>query len=207
MRIYGLTGGIGSGKSEAAKRFAHHGIPVIDADKVAHELLEPGGAAEQRVIDEFGDEIVTNGHIDRAKLADRVFADDQARECLNKIVHPMIAAHIADRCRALARQGADLVVVDAALLGEGGLPAGRADWLDGLILVTCPREIRECRLVENRGMSRAEVRRRLDAQTPPEQKKAMADRIIDNSGSLRELYAKVDSIIDDIGLFQGQTLK
>ncbi len=200
MRIYGVTGGIGSGKSEAAKRFAHHGIPVIDADKAAHELIEPGGGAEQPVINEFGDEIVANGHVDRAKLAEQVFSDDQARKRLNRIVHPMIAAHIAERCRALAREGAELVVVDAALLGEGGLPVGRDDWLDGLILVSCPRETRERRLVENRGMSRAEVRRRMDAQTPPEQKEAIADWIIDNSGSLRELYANVDSIIDDIKL-------
>lgn len=193
MRIIGLTGGAGSGKSEAAKRFAQRGIPVIDADKVGHDVISPGGAAEQTVQAAFGDDVCVSGTIDREKLAAAVFGDAAALRRLNEIVHPAIAREIVLQCRALAEAGHRAVVIDAALLAENG---AREPWLDGLIVVACPREERLRRLVALRGMRREDAERRLRMQTPPEAKAALADWVIENTGSLADLYARVDEVID-----------
>lgn len=195
MRIYGLTGGTGSGKSEAARRFEMRGIPVIDADAIGHEVIAPGGAAEKAVIQAFGPGIVTDGAVDRVKLGARVFSDTAARQQLNAIVHPAIAFEIAMRCAALADQGHDAVIVDAALIAENGR---KEDYLSGLMVVTCPAEERVRRLVAHRGIEEAEARRRIAAQTPPEEKLALADWVIDNSGTKEALHARVDAIAGEL---------
>lgn len=195
MRIIGLTGGAGSGKSEAAKRFAERGIPVIDADKIGHEVIGPGGAAEQDVIAAFGEAVCVSGIINRDKLAAAVFGDAAALQRLNAIVHPAIAREIARRCRALAEAGPPAVIIDAALLAENGV---REPWLDGLIVVACPREERLRRLVDRRGMRRDDADRRLRVQAPPETKFAAADWVIDNAGSLADLRRRVDEVVDRI---------
>ena len=195
MRIYGLTGGTGSGKSEAARRFQEHGIPVIDADAAGHEAIAPGGAAERKVIAAFGEGILTNGEIDRAKLGAIVFADQTAREKLNAIVHPAIREGIGQRCAAFAREGHDLVVVDAALIGEG---LARGMHLDGVILVMAPAHLRRKRLMEGRGLTRAEADRRMAAQVPPAKKLAMADWVIHNESDKDTLYARVDAIVQEL---------
>jgi dephospho-CoA kinase len=195
MRIYGLTGGTGSGKSEAARRFEMRGIPVIDADAIGHEVIAPGGAAEKAVIQAFGPGIVTDGAVDRAKLGARVFSDTAARQQLNAIVHPAIAFEIAMRCAALADQGHDAVIVDAALIAEN---RRKEDYLSGLMVVTCPAEERVRRLVAHRGIEEAEARRRIAAQTPPEEKLALADWVIDNSGTKEALHARVDAIAGEL---------
>lgn len=191
MRVYGLTGGTGSGKSEAARRFAELGFPVIDADAVGHDVIAPGGAAERAVIEAFGPDIVTAGAIDRAKLGAIVFRDDAARKRLNAIVHPAIGMAIAMRCAALAEKGHGAVVVDAALIAENGR---KEDYLSGLILVMSPVELRIQRLIEHREIDLAEARRRIASQTAPETKLALADWVIDNSGTKEELYRQVDAI-------------
>lgn len=195
MRIYGITGGIGSGKSEAARRFAERGVPVIDADAIGHDVIGPGGAAEQAVIGAFGPEVLTDGAIDRAKVSARVFRDDDARRQLNAIVHPAIGMAIAVRCAALAEAGHDTALIDAALLAENGR---KDDFLAGLIVVTCPTEERIRRLVAHRGIEEAEARRRIAAQTPPEHKIAIADWVIDNSGTKEELRARVDALAEEL---------
>ncbi len=195
MRIYGLTGGTGSGKSEVAKHFAKRGIPVIDADKVGHSLLEPGGAAVDAVIEAFGHGILTNGRIDRAKLGDIVFAEREARRRLNAVVHPLLTRAIAEQCAALARQGRKVAIIDAALLAEGGK---RDAWLDGLIVVTCSPEIRRRRLVEACDITPERAQQRIAAQTPPETKVPLADWVIENEGALEELRACVDQVADEI---------
>ena len=186
-----MTGGAGSGKSAAAKRFAERGIPVIDADKIGHEVIGPGGAAEQAVMAAFGEAVATSGTIDREKLAAAVFGDAAALRQLNALVHPAIAREVMARCRALAEAGHAAVVIDAALLAERG---EREPWLDGLIVVDCPRAERLRRLVELRGMAREDVERRLNMQTPPESKLAAADWVIENTGTRADLYARVDDI-------------
>ena len=195
MKIIGLTGGTGSGKSTAARRFEERGIPVIDADRIGHELIAPGGAAEASVIAAFGDDIVESGTIDRAKLGAKVFASDDARLKLNAIVHPALFAEIARRAMAHAESGAEAVMVDAALLAENG---SKDAWLAGLVLVDAPVEVRVQRLREGRGIDEAESRRRIAAQTDPESKRAAADWIIDNGSGLEALYAQVDAVAEAI---------
>lgn len=199
MRIYGLTGGTGGGKSEAARRFASHGIPIIDADAIGHEVIAPGGAAEQAVAAAFGPAILTDGAIDRAKLGALVFRDDDARRKLNSIVHPAIGMAIAMRCAALAEEN-ELVLIDAALIAENGK---KEDYLNGLILVLCPDALRVQRLVANRNIDEAEARRRIAAQTPPERKLALADWVIDNSGGIEALHARVDEIAGELKTHAG----
>ena len=195
MKVIGLTGGTGSGKSTAARRFADRGIPVIDADVIGHELIAPGGAAEAAVIERFGDAALTCGTIDRAKLGAIVFADPQALAALNAIVHPLLAAEIAARCAAHASAGARACVIDAALLGEG---AALEPWLDGLVLVAAPVETRVHRLRVHRGMDEAAARARIGAQVDPERKRALARWVIQNDGSLAELYERVDAVIAEL---------
>lgn len=195
MRIYGLTGGTGSGKSEAGRRFSELGIPVIDADAIGHEVIAPGGAAEKDVIAAFGEDIVSHGAIDRAKLGARIFADNAARRRLNGLVHPAIRMEIAARCAELAEKGSPIAIIDAALIGENGR---RDEFLSGIILVLCPEEERVRRLVRSRGLSEDEARRRVASQTPPEAKLAIADWVIENKGTLEKLYTEVDRIADEL---------
>jgi dephospho-CoA kinase len=195
MRIYGLTGGIGSGKSEVARRFEDLDIPVIDADRIGHEVLGPGGAAVEAVAAAFGPGVLSESAIDRKKLARIVFADKAAIEKLNAIVHPAIGRVIAERCIDLAAEGREVVVVDAAVLAEGGR---REEWLDGLILVTCREDLRLSRLVQLRGMDAEEARRRIASQTAPETKMPLADWVIENEGDLDRLHERVDRVAAEI---------
>lgn len=195
MRLIGLTGGVGSGKSEAARCFLEFGLPVIDADKVGHDVISPGGAAAEAVTEAFGPDVTVDGVIDRAKLAEVVFRDVAARRKLNDIVHPAIMLEVGTRCAQLADDGHDVVLVEAALLGERG---ARDPWLSGLILVTCPRALRIERLAAIRGMLPDDTERRMAAQTSPEQKVAFADWVIDNSGTLDALRARVEEVVHAI---------
>lgn len=195
MRVYGLTGGIASGKSEVARRFEELGLPVIDADRIGHALLEPGGEAAGAVLEAFGYDVETCGKIDREKLAKVVFPDREARLRLNAITHPAIAGKIAARCAELARDGHAAVIVEAALLAEDGT---RDAWLDGLIVVVCPAETRLCRLVELRGMDRAQARMRIEAQTPDDVKRPAADWAIANTGTLEELRVRAEGVAKEV---------
>lgn len=195
MRLYGLTGGIGSGKTEAAARFETHGIPVIDADRIGHDALAPGGKAEAAVRGQFGEEIFSCGRIDREKLGARVFTDETARARLNAIVHPVIFEEIGTRCREYAVEGHAAALVEAALLGEHGR---KEPFLDGLVLVLCPLDLRVRRLLENRDLTEAEARQRMAAQTPPETKRPLADWVIENTGPVEALHAQVDAVVEAI---------
>lgn len=195
IRIYGLTGGTGSGKSAAARRFEEHGIPVVDADKVGHRVLAPGGAAEDAVKGAFGDRVVTNGHIDRAKLGAIVFADQGALATLNRLVQPALFLGISEDLERLAEDGYMHAIIDAALLAESGRKEGI---LCGLILVLADHDLRVRRLVELRGITEEEAEQRIAAQTPPEKKIQAADWVIHNTGSLEDLYNRVDHIVTAI---------
>ena len=167
MKMYGLTGGIGAGKSEVGRCFADRGIPVLDADTVAHETLEPGGAAVDGVLEAVGDGMPTCDRIDLAILGAIVFRNAEALDTLNGLVHPAVRTSIAQQCAALMQQGHDAVIVEAALHGEDGQLSPE---MSGLILVTCPQEERIRRLVANRGMTKEEALRIIEAQSPPEKK-------------------------------------
>lgn len=201
MRLYGLTGGAGSGKSEAARRFSLEGIPVIEADRVGHELLEPGGAAVDAVMASFGREITTDGAIDRAKLAECVFGNEEALRRLNTLLHPLIIQEITRHVAALAEAGHNTAIIEAALIAEN---AKRPPWLNGLIVVICREDIRIERLARLRGMDPRQARKRIEAQTPPEKKIPLADWIIVNEDTLETLWSRVDEIAAAIKASSGE---
>ncbi|MDR1062542.1 MAG: dephospho-CoA kinase [Azoarcus sp.] len=188
LRI-GLTGGIGSGKSAAAARFAGHGIAVVDTDAIAHELTAPGGAALPALRAAFGGAVVAgDGGLDRARMRALVFADPAERARLEAILHPLIEAESLRRCAGDARP---YVIVDIPLLVETGRWRARCD---RVCVVDCPREIQIARVAERNGHSRAEIETIIAAQASREARLAIADDIIDNSGPLDALHAQVDAL-------------
>jgi dephospho-CoA kinase len=185
--LVGLTGGIGSGKSTVSALLAERGAEIIDADRIAREVVLPGTPAWCKIRDHFGPEVLlADGYIDRAALAGKVFADPAKLALLNQITHPEIFARIADRLEEL--HGRDVVVVlDAALLLETGL-AQRVD----MVLVThSPKELRVERLAV-RGLGSQQTKARMASQLSEDERIAHADLVIDNSGSLEDLVEQVD---------------
>jgi dephospho-CoA kinase len=178
----GLTGGIGAGKSEVSRRLAAQGAVVIDADAIAREVVEPGTDGLAEVVEAFGPEVLRpDGGLDRPKVGEVVFADPERRGRLNAIIHPLVGARMAELERE-AGPGA-IVVHDVPLIAEGG----RADAYDVVVVVDAPARVQAERLVRSRGMTREQARARMAAQASREQRLAIADIVIDNSGSLAEL--------------------
>lgn len=189
--LVGLTGGIGSGKSAVARLLVEHGARAIDADATAREVVERGSEGLRAVVDEFGADVLDeNGGLDRARLADLVFADAQARQRLNSIVHPLVAA----RTEAMLADGAtgEVVVYDVPLLVEGSVQ-DQHDF-DLIIVVEAPEELRIHRLVRDRGMTEDQVRARMASQASDEQRRAVADVVLVNDGSATDLAHAVDQI-------------
>lgn len=185
MLIVGLTGGIASGKSEAARIFRELGARVIDADALSREVMVPHSECWQKVTAAFGSAITKEDlSIDREKLAGIVFADPNKRLQLNALVHPAILQKIEEMLAALAEEEQDaLVVIDAALLVETGVYRN----CDRVIVISASEEIQYERLRKRDGMSREAAQKRIDAQLPLDEKVAVADHVINNDGSLEEL--------------------
>ena len=189
MRI-ALTGGIGSGKSTVSRLLQAKGAVIVDADAIAREIVEPGEPALGEIVDAFGPEMIAaDGTLDRARLAAVVFADGAALARLNEITHPRIAARSAELLSA-APEGA-VVVYDMPLLVEQG-PQALAGW-DAIVVVDAPDEVRLERLVA-RGMEREDATRRLEAQVGREERRAVADHVLDNSRDLPSLARQVDDL-------------
>ena len=196
MKIIGLTGGIGSGKSAAAQCFRDAGIPVIDADSTGHRLLETDPDIRQALLETFGDSILdSDGVIAREKLAELVFRDDALRKQINSILHPAIIAEVGRQCTAHHAVGCEAVIVEAALIGESGK---RDAWLTELILVTASSDTRIERLVRFRNFSHEDAARRIAAQLSPERKRAIANWVIENDGDLEALQSRVLQITEEI---------
>jgi dephospho-CoA kinase len=196
--LVGLTGGIGSGKSTVARRFAARGWPVVDADEVAREIVEPGEPTLADLAARFGAEVLReDGSLDRPALARVAFADDAARADLDRLTHPRIAARIAERLAILGAEQADdgslIAVVDHPLLIETG-QAGR---FDAVVVVLAPEEVRVARLTD-RGLDEADARARMRAQTDDDRRRAVATHVIDNDGELADLEAAVAEVADRI---------
>jgi dephospho-CoA kinase len=191
MLKMGLTGGIASGKSAVAAMLREMGFPVLEADVVAHKLLEPGQAAHDDVLREFGADLAdTTGKIDRTKLGALVFADPAKLAKLNKIIHPRVEEIVMRQFEEWQRAGVkDAGFVEAALLVEAGI----ADKLDGLVVVFCLSE-QQLERLRARGMSEAEAKRRLAAQLPVEEKLKRATVAIDSTGTLQETRAQVRAL-------------
>ncbi|MDT0264325.1 dephospho-CoA kinase [Jatrophihabitans lederbergiae] len=187
MRI-GLTGGMGSGKSTAAARFAELGAVVIDSDLIAREVLAPGTPGLARVVQRFGEGVLgADRSLDRPRLGTIVFADPAALADLNAIVHPLVR-HRSDELATAAGEGA-VLVHDVPLLVENGMAAG----FDAVVVVEAPLELRLERL-SGRGMTPDVARSRIAAQATDEQRREVATVVLDNSGSVVQLRARVDAV-------------
>ena len=191
MLRLGLTGGIASGKSAVAAMLREMGFAVLDADSLAHKLIEPGQPAFAEVLQEFGQPVLSaDGRVDRSKLATIVFNDRARLDRLNAIVHPRVAEVILSQFEVWRRAGVrDAVFVEAALLIESGIHKN----LDGLVVAWCTPEQQLDRLV-TRGLSESEARRRIAAQLPVEEKLLLATEKIDCSGSLDETRRQVEAL-------------
>ncbi|WP_433231626.1 dephospho-CoA kinase [Actinomadura formosensis] len=189
MLKVGLTGGIGSGKSEVSARLRERGAVVIDADKIAREVVEPGTPGLAAVVAEFGgDVLLPSGGLDREKVGRIVFGDPARLAALNAIVHPLVGERMQELMDA-APAGA-VVVYDVPLLAENGL----APMYDEVIVVDAPEETQLDRLVARRGMTEEDARARMANQASRADRRAIATRIIDNSGTLDDLRTQVDAL-------------
>jgi dephospho-CoA kinase len=185
----GLTGGIGSGKSEVSSRLAALGAVVIDADALARQVVRPGTEGLAQVVEAFGPGVLlADGSLDRGRLGDIVFASPELRARLNAIIHPKVGARMAELASA-AGPGA-IVVHDVPLITENNLASG----FDLVVVVDAPPQAQAERLARHRGMTREQAQARMAAQASREQRLAIADIVIDNSGSLAELDRKVGEL-------------
>ncbi|MFI6531453.1 dephospho-CoA kinase [Nonomuraea sp. NPDC050547] len=193
MLKVGLTGGIGSGKSEVSKRLAAKGAVVIDADKIAREVVEPGTVGLARVVAAFGREILRpDGTLDREKLGAIVFSDADHLATLNAIVHPLVGERVATLQNQAAADA--IVVYDVPLLAENKL----APMYDVVIVVDAADDTRIRRLADHRGMPEADAKARIAAQASREARLAIADLVVPNEGSLEDLGARVEQAWEDL---------
>lgn len=191
MKIIGLTGGIGSGKSTVAQLLEQQGWVLVDADRIARDIVEPGQPALTELADAFGQDILLpNGSLDRGLLASRAFASREKTDLLNSITHPRIQEETQARFEAARQGGADFVVYDMPLLVDKGLHKD----MDATIVVDVDVEERVRRLVEYRGLDEGDARRRIAAQIPDDVRRAAADFVIDNNGPREALDAQVAGV-------------
>jgi dephospho-CoA kinase len=194
LELIGLTGGIASGKSTVARLIAERGIPVLDADQLARDAVEPGQPALAEIARRWPQVIGADGRLDRRRLGAIVFADPGERAQLEAILHPRIAALAEQRAAMLARQGHRLAFYEASLLVE----TGRHRDFDGLVVVTVSPETQLARAVARGGLERDEARARIAAQLPLSEKVAAATHVIDNEGSLEATAAQVTRLLEKL---------
>ncbi|WP_214411099.1 dephospho-CoA kinase [Sphaerisporangium fuscum] len=193
MLKIGLTGGIGSGKSEVSRRLAERGALVIDADKIAREVVEPGTSGLALIVEAFGEGVLReDGSLNREKLGQIVFADAEKLARLNAIVHPRVGERVAELQHS-APEGS-IVVYDVPLLAENNL----APMYDVVIVVDASDEVRLARLAERRGMSEEDARARIKAQASREDRLKVADIVISNEGTLPDLDTRVAEVWTDL---------
>jgi dephospho-CoA kinase len=186
--LIGLTGGIACGKTTVSRMFTGRGATVIDADQIARDVVRPGSAGLEAIVAAFGVEVRRpDGTLDRPRLGALIFADPHARKRLEAITHPLIAAESMRRLGEALGANPPLVVYDAALLVE----SGRAEQFRPLVVVQTSRESQIARLMSRDGLDREAAERRLSSQMDLETKAAMADHVIDNSGTLAETEQQV----------------
>lgn len=191
MLKVGLTGGIGSGKSTVSRLLSSYGAVVVDADKVAREVVAAGTPGLAAVTKEFGTAVIRpDGELDREALGAVVFSDPERLAALNAIVHPLVGRRTQELEDEAAADGAAVVVLDVPLLAENGL----APLYDEVVVVDCPVEVAVARLVGQRGMSEADARARIAHQASREERLAVATHVLDNSGTPAELELQVAAL-------------
>jgi dephospho-CoA kinase len=187
-KVLGLTGGIACGKSTVAKLFEELGVEVVDADRVARDIVAPGTPGLAAIVEAFGEEmLLPDGSLDRRRLGGVVFTDSEKRRRLEAITHPRIAQEGLARLMALQSTDAPYLLYEAALLVEGGSHRN----FPGLIVVTTTPEQQLARLMERDGSTKEEAQARIDAQLPLKEKEALADIVIRNDGHLHQLREAV----------------
>ena len=190
MKLIGLTGAIGSGKSSVSALFERKGAIIIDGDGIAKQLQQQGSPTLQKLVDEFGDILLDSGELDRAKVAKLVFGDAEMLKRLNAIMHPAIGVEILRQIE-LNIATDNVVVLDMPLLVENP-----RDGMSGLVVVDVDPEVAISRLVQFRNMNEEDARRRMASQASREERLKVADRIIDNSGNPEDLDSQVDDVWD-----------
>ncbi|MGH9314386.1 MAG: dephospho-CoA kinase [Vicinamibacterales bacterium] len=192
-----LTGGIATGKSHCAARFASKGVPVVDADQLAREVVRPGTPGLAAITQRFGTGVLrADGALDRARLAASVFSDDAGRRDLEAIVHPAVYEAIQGWLRRAEIAGAPLAIADIPLLYE----TARERDFDRVIVVACAPETQLARLVERDGLSQEEARKRIVAQMPIEAKVTRATYVITTDGSYADTDRQVDQVLDELSV-------
>lgn len=187
--IIGLTGGIGSGKSAVTNRFAAQGASIVDTDEIAHSLTTPGGLAIEQIRDTFGDDVITpEGALDRDAMREHVFKDPDARRRLEAILHPMIRRISDALCQAAP---GPYVVLAVPLLVES---ASYRERVDRVCVVDCPVEMQVERVRLRNGLDEEQIRAIIATQASRDARRAIADDIIDNAGSLEALHGQVDHL-------------
>ncbi len=195
MLVFGLTGGLASGKSTVAARLRAQGVPVIDADQLAREVVAPGTPGLAAVVDAFGPSVLLpDGSLDRAAVAALVFSDPEKRRRLNAIVHPLIGAASAARLAELSARGEPLACYEAALLVENGL----ADAFRPLVVVAVAEDVPVARALARDAATEEQARARIQAQLPLAAKVAAADHVIDNGGSREDTERQTDEVLEKI---------
>jgi dephospho-CoA kinase len=188
MILIGLTGGIGSGKSEVARLLTERGAEIIDADLIVRELQQPGAEVYEKMIELFGSEVVAaDKSLDRTAIAKKVFTDESLLKTLNQLVHPIVRRVMNERVESF-RDTDKVVVLDIPLLVENP-----REGLDGVLVVDLDAEIAVKRLVEQRNMSADDARARIAKQATREQRLAIADHVIENSGDRNALTQKIET--------------
>jgi dephospho-CoA kinase len=190
LKLIGLTGGAGSGKSTVAQMLRELGAVVLDADVAAHTVYEPGSLGFDLIEREFGPDYIRDGKIDRARLGELVFRDADARARLNAIVHPLVRGWMAAETANALMRGADIVVQDVPLLFENGLE----NLYSGVVLVHVPSDLQIERLVNGRGLTEDLARAIVAAQMPIDDKRSKARFVIDNSGSVDKTRRQVEEV-------------
>lgn len=193
--MIGLTGGIASGKSTVAKMLEDLGAAVVNADTLAREVVEPDQDAWKEIVASFGTDVLQADHtLDRTKLRKIIFGDAEARKKLESIIHPRVRALAEKKISEHAAAGYDVVVYEVPLLFEGNLHA----WLRPVILVACDVATQRRRLEQRDGIAAADAQKHIDAQMSLEEKRRLADYVIENSGSLEELERQVQAVLEKI---------
>lgn len=197
--VVGLTGNIGSGKSTVLAYFVQKpNVAIIDADKLAHSAMAPGGPAYAPILERFGERLLLEDQsINRRELGKLVFSDPAALKALEAISHPAVYQLAAEAIETAAKRGVRLVLIEAIKLLDGG---ETVHLCDEVWVVTIDRESQLKRLYQQRGMDEQSVRRRLEVQSSQADKVQRADRVIDNSGSLHDLYKSLDQLWSDLNL-------